>query len=52
MLDHNCWDSTSVDHLLMNQLQDTKIEEQLQRTGYLGFVDAQVTLRDLRTDEI
>ncbi|KAL8944283.1 MAG: hypothetical protein Q9216_000578 [Gyalolechia sp. 2 TL-2023] len=36
ILDNNRWDSVPVDHVLMKYLQDSKVEEQLQRTGYLG----------------
>lgn len=36
ILDNNRWDSTSVDHLLMNHLHNTAVEEQLRKAGYLG----------------
>ncbi|KAL9603615.1 MAG: hypothetical protein Q9219_001118 [cf. Caloplaca sp. 3 TL-2023] len=40
MLANNRWDSTPVDHVLMNHLLGTPVEEWLRSSGYLGFVDS------------
>lgn len=51
MLDNNRWDSTPVDHILMKYLRDTEVEEQLQRTGYLGCINVQVASYSLQANK-